>query len=76
MAAVHAAGNTGAETGLDTAQGHDDRPGHQAQGLGGLCGHLFKTMVLIFLYKYFFTWTPQALHIATWGLWPKLGASM
>ena len=49
MAAVHAAGNTGAETGLETAQGHDDRPGHQAQGLGGLCGHLCKTMVLIFL---------------------------
>ena len=28
--AVHAAGNTGAETRLETAQGHDDRPGRQA----------------------------------------------
>ena len=42
MATVHAAGNTGAEAGLETAQGHNDRPGRQAQGLGGFCCHLRK----------------------------------
>ena len=42
MATVHAAGNTGAETGLETAQSHNDRPGRQAQGFGGFCCHLRK----------------------------------
>lgn len=42
MATVHAAGNTGAETGLETAQSNDDRPGREAQGLAGVCCHLRK----------------------------------
>ena len=40
LAAVQAAGDAGAAAGLEAAQGQDDGPGREAQGLGGRGGHL------------------------------------